>query len=61
MIYNIHTINIDLAFQKLCRNPYPNHPMGVNVTDLMKDNAGIELEWPPKITTYQVALAGLRI
>ena len=35
--------------------------MGVNVTDLMEDNAGIDLEWPPKITTYQVALAGLRI
>ena len=35
--------------------------MGVNVTDLMKYNAGIELKWPPKITTYQVALAGLRV
>ena len=34
--------------------------MGVNVTDLMEDNAGIELEWPPLITTYQVAVAGLR-
>lgn len=151
MIYNIHTINIDPVFQKLCCNPYPNHPrgcpnygkkkgcppqqklffsvfdsdfyliytefnlathvrkmkkkhpnwtgrqqycclywqgtarknlrkeiekfktlipghyittcpeaMGVNVTDLMNDNAGIELEWPPKTTTYQVAIAGLR-
>ena len=151
MIYNIHTINIDPAFQKLCRNPYSNHPrgcpnygkkkgcppqqklffevfdsdfyliytefdlaahvkkmkkkhpnwtdrqlycclywqgtarknlkaeikrakkmlpkhrittcpeaMGVNVTDLMEDNAGIALEWPPKTTTYQVAVAGLK-
>ena len=34
--------------------------MGVNVTDLMEDNAGIELDWPPKITTYQVAIAGLK-
>jgi len=34
--------------------------MGVNCTDLMENNAGIELEWPPKITTYQVAVAGIR-
>ena len=34
--------------------------MGVNVTDLMNDNADIDLEWPPKIITYQVAIAGLR-
>ena len=45
----------------------PNHyittcpeGMGINVTDLMKDNAGVALKWPPKITTYQVAIAGLR-
>jgi len=33
--------------------------MGVNVTDLMLDNAGISLEWPPKITVYKVAVAGI--
>jgi predicted metal-binding protein len=151
MIYNIHTINIDPMFQKLCRQSYPGHTkgcpnygkkkgcppqqklffdifdqdfyliytefdlathvkkmrkkhsdwtdrqlycclywqgtarknlkaeitrakkmlphhhittcpeaMGVNVTDLMEDNADIELEWPPKTTTYQVAIAGLK-
>lgn len=45
----------------------PNHfittcpeAMGVDVTHLMKNNAGIDLEWPPKITTYQVAIAGLK-
>lgn len=150
MIYNIHTINIDPAFQKLCKQSYYNHPrgcpnygkkkgcpprqklffdifehdfyliytefnltthvkkmkkkhsdwtdrqlycclywqqtarknlkkeinrfkkslpnhfittcpeaMGVNVTDLMEDNAGIKLEWPVKTITYQVAVGGL--
>ena len=44
----------------------PNHyvttcpeAMGVNVTDVMLDNAGIKLEWPPKCTAYKVAIAGL--
>ena len=31
---------------------------GVNVTATMK-NIGVELEWPPKILTYQVAVAGV--
>ena len=30
---------------------------GVNITETMK-NIGILLEWPPKMVTYQVALAG---
>lgn len=30
---------------------------GVNITETMK-NVGVVLEWPPKIVTYQVALAG---
>ncbi len=33
--------------------------MGVDVTDLMEDNAGIVLDWPPQDTVYQVAVAGL--
>jgi predicted metal-binding protein len=33
--------------------------MGVNVTETLKQ-IGIELEWPPKTVTYQVALAGIR-
>ena len=33
--------------------------MGVDVTALMIDNAGIKLEWPPKYKAYQVAIAGL--
>jgi hypothetical protein len=34
---------------------------GVNVTATMKEKLGIELEWPPKTVTYQVALLGSRI
>jgi len=34
--------------------------MGVNVTDLMKDNAGIKLEWPVETVAYQVAIAGIK-
>ena len=30
---------------------------GVNVTETMR-RAGIELEWPPRTVTYQIALAG---
>jgi hypothetical protein len=33
--------------------------MGVNITEVMKDNADIELEWPPISISYQVAIAGL--
>ncbi len=32
--------------------------MGVNVTETMK-NIGIELEWPPRTITYQIAFAAL--
>lgn len=32
---------------------------GVNVTQTMR-NAGIELEWPPVMLTYQIALVGTR-
>jgi hypothetical protein len=32
---------------------------GVNVTETMR-NIGEELEWPPRIKTYQVAIAGWR-
>lgn len=32
--------------------------MGVNVTALMKDNVGIDLEWPVETIAYQVAFAG---
>lgn len=32
---------------------------GVNVTATMK-SIGIELEWPPKIVAYQIALAGIQ-
>lgn len=46
-----------LPHHRIADNP---EAMGVNVTDLMKDNADIELKWPPKITTYQVAIAGLK-
>jgi hypothetical protein len=31
--------------------------MGINVTETMKQ-IGIELEWPPKNWTYQIAMAG---
>jgi predicted metal-binding protein len=33
---------------------------GVNVTATMK-KVGIELEWPPKTKTYQVAIAGVKL
>ena len=33
---------------------------GVNITETMK-NIGINLEWPPKTVTYQVALAGMPV
>jgi len=46
---------------------FPNHfvticpeAMGVNVTDLMKKNAGIDLQWPIETVTYQVAIGGLK-
>lgn len=48
-------------FKKL----FPDHfvttcpeAMGVNVTELMEDNAGVALEWPPRNTVYQVAIGG---
>jgi len=34
---------------------------GVDVTQLIKDAAGIELEWPPRNTTRVVALGGTKI
>ena len=34
---------------------------GINVTQLMKDTAGINLEWPPRDITRVVALGGTRI
>lgn len=50
----------------LFMNNHPNYDvttcpeaMGVNVTETMK-NIGIQLEWPPVNTTYQVALAGIK-
>jgi len=33
---------------------------GVNITTTMA-NIGVELEWPPTNTTYQVALAGVKL
>jgi len=51
-----------IRFKKL----FPNHhvtdcpeAMGVNVTDLMKDNADIDLEWPPVACVRKVAIGGL--
>jgi len=32
---------------------------GVNITETMKQ-VGVDLEWPPKVYTYQVALAGVK-
>lgn len=47
------------------REKYPKYvitespeAMGINVTATMRQ-IGIELEWPPKTKTYQIALAGL--
>ena len=36
---------------------YTPEAMGVDVTGTMR-NVGIELEWPPKTVTYQIAIAG---
>ncbi len=36
---------------------YPPESYGVNVTATMQ-TLGIELEWPPKIFAYQIAIAG---
>jgi hypothetical protein len=33
--------------------------MGVNVTETLK-SAGIELEWPPRVWAYQIAMAGIK-
>lgn len=32
---------------------------GINVTKLMRHYCAINLQWPPKTRTYQVALAGI--
>ena len=46
-----------LSFPNMCVFQTPE-AMGVNVTATMKD-LGIDLEWPPKIYTYQIAIAGI--
>lgn len=49
-------------FKKLSPRHYATtcpEAMGVNVTQLMLDNTGINLEWPPKNRAYQIAIAGL--
>jgi hypothetical protein len=33
--------------------------MGVNLTETMRINCGIELEWPPKETVYKISLVGV--
>jgi hypothetical protein len=33
--------------------------MGVNFTETMRINCGIELEWPPKETVYKISLIGV--
>jgi predicted metal-binding protein len=38
--------------------PSPPEAMGVDVTETMS-RAGIKLEWPPRETAYQIALAGV--
>jgi len=36
---------------------YTPEAMGVNITETMR-TIGIELEWPPRTVTYQIAVAG---
>jgi len=51
---------------EIFKKDFPNHivttcpeAMGLNITEIMHDNADIDLEWPPENITYQVAIAGL--
>ena len=51
---NIKEFLREVPGQKMTSCP---EAMGVNITETMK-SIGIELEWPPKKFTYQVAMAG---
>ncbi len=53
-IYNQNVLNYAAAYPIIIKCP---EACGVNVTATMK-LVGIELEWPPKVYAYQVAIMG---
>ena len=54
---NIFAFSITQYVMRVLTTP---EAAGVNVTATMK-MVGIELEWPPRSRTYQVALAGMEL
>jgi predicted metal-binding protein len=49
--------NFELIYPEYTVSHCPE-AMGVNLTETMKQ-VGVELEWPPRETAYQIALAGM--